>query len=175
MCSDPSAPMLDTQTRCPKSTPEKRAYAREYYWKNKDRVMARYWANRESNLARSREWKKKNRERNAAHSRKYYRTHPTATIVAGHKRRALKKAATINMRQIRAWMFAVKKRKSSICYYCGCNIPTSRIHFDHIIPLSKGGAHSIENLCVSCSECNLSKRAKYITAWIKVGQQVLSL
>ena len=33
-------------------------------------------------------------------------------------------------------------------------------HIDHIMPLSKGGRHTISNLVVSCPTCNLQKNAK---------------
>ncbi len=34
-----------------------------------------------------------------------------------------------------------------------------------IIPISKGGLHEIENVCVSCAHCNLVKKAKDLTRW----------
>jgi 5-methylcytosine-specific restriction endonuclease McrA len=49
------------------------------------------------------------------------------------------------------------------CLYCGA--PSE--HIDHIVPLSRGGRHSIGNLTGSCAPCNLSKGAKFITEWKK--------
>lgn len=40
------------------------------------------------------------------------------------------------------------------CTYCG----RPHEHTDHFVPLSKGGAHTVENLVPSCAECNLSKK-----------------
>jgi 5-methylcytosine-specific restriction endonuclease McrA len=45
------------------------------------------------------------------------------------------------------------------CVYCQKN---PHQHLDHIIPLSKGGAHSIKNLAPSCAKCNLSKASKLL-------------
>jgi 5-methylcytosine-specific restriction endonuclease McrA len=44
------------------------------------------------------------------------------------------------------------------CQWCGIVIskPSHR-HVDHIIPLSRGGTHSAETLCIMCTRCNLSK------------------
>lgn len=59
--------------------------------------------------------------------------------------------------------------------YCEKTISTKNIHFDHIVALIKGGPHSVENLCVSCSRCNRSKGAKTIKEWLQSGQQFLNI
>ncbi len=33
-------------------------------------------------------------------------------------------------------------------------------HFDHVIPFSKGGRDSLENLVIACPKCNLEKYDK---------------
>lgn len=56
--------------------------------------------------------------------------------------------------------FLVMKRDNFKCYYCGAspaNDPSVQLHVDHIIPWSKGGETTIENLRTSCSKCNLGK------------------
>lgn len=96
-------------------------------------------------------------------------------LAAAMKRRALKKAATVNLRAITSWMRRIRSKASAVCYYCEATIPTSQIHMDHIVALANGGAHSVENLCVSCNHCNASKGAKPVRAWIRMGQQLLEL
>ena len=80
-----------------------------------------------------------------------------------------------NPEKIEAWMASIMAKPSASCYWCGASVSKSNLHFDHIVALSKGGPHSIENLCVSCAPCNLSKANKDVVAWVRVGQQVLSL
>lgn len=46
------------------------------------------------------------------------------------------------------------------CYWCRKNTKPGHRHLDHVIPLSKGGADAVANLCVSCPPCNLRKNAK---------------
>ena len=48
---------------------------------------------------------------------------------------------------------------SGKCAYCGCECYDG-YHIDHKIPLSKGGGNEIENLALSCPNCNWSKRDK---------------
>lgn len=53
----------------------------------------------------------------------------------------------------------VLMRDGNKCRLCGveCNDGLHNIHFDHIIPWSKGGETVLENLQVLCSDCNLAK------------------
>lgn len=53
---------------------------------------------------------------------------------------------------------------SSPCYMCG-SIENQSI--DHIIPLSRGGRHSVGNILTLCLRCNMSKHARTITEWKK--------
>lgn len=45
----------------------------------------------------------------------------------------------------------------------GCGRPWA--HWDHIIPLSRGGRHSIGNLQPLCESCNTSKRDRLMVEW----------
>ena len=51
----------------------------------------------------------------------------------------------------------VIERDRKTCYMCGKVCARSEIHLDHVIPLSKGGDHTLENIKVSCADCNLRK------------------
>lgn len=56
-------------------------------------------------------------------------------------------------------LMAWEGRQEKICYWCGDECP-DEYHIDHYVPLSKGGAHSEENLVISCPKCNIQKNAK---------------
>lgn len=53
----------------------------------------------------------------------------------------------------------VLMRDGNKCRLCGveCNDGLHNIHFDHIIPWSKGGETTLDNLQILCSDCNLAK------------------
>ena len=88
-------------------------------------------------------WVTKNRE----HLRDYY-----------HKRRATAK----NNGVYKILPKHLKKLYVSPCLYCGS---TDRITADHVIPITKGGTHSIGNLVPACLSCNSSKGNHFITEW----------
>jgi len=56
--------------------------------------------------------------------------------------------------------YQVLKRDSFKCCACGASPakdPSVELHIDHIIPWSKGGENTAENLQTLCSKCNLGK------------------
>ncbi len=89
--------------------------------------------------------------------------------------RAAKKTSDASFAAIEAWMSRVRHAPIATCYYCKECFPPSKIHFDHVLPLARGGKHVVENLCVSCPDCNLSKHAKLPHEWRKHAQALLSL
>ena len=48
----------------------------------------------------------------------------------------------------------VWSRDGGACVKCGA---TTDLHFDHVIPLSRGGGDHAENIQLLCRTCNLSK------------------
>ena len=62
-----------------------------------------------------------------------------------------------------------------VCNWCGERIAKLKAHVDHIVPLYRGGAHALYNLCWSCRFCNESKGAKMPNQWIQRGQLVLEM
>ncbi len=46
------------------------------------------------------------------------------------------------------------------CQYCGKKFRSSELTFDHVVPRSRGGETSWENIVTACSPCNLRKGNK---------------
>jgi 5-methylcytosine-specific restriction endonuclease McrA len=53
--------------------------------------------------------------------------------------------------------FNVFLRDRFTCQYCGDSLPTHELTFDHVVPRSKGGHTTWENVVTACSPCNLVK------------------
>ena len=51
----------------------------------------------------------------------------------------------------------VLERDGYYCVYCDEDLRDAEIHMDHVIPESKGGPTSYDNLQVTCRKCNLAK------------------
>jgi 5-methylcytosine-specific restriction endonuclease McrA len=145
-----------------------RQRCRDTYAKNKAKYKQkkslsnrlRYQAKRAEIQAKQLEWRIRNR---------------VAINFNSAKRRALKKKASVNLAGLKEFVRSVKSKRFATCYYCQKQISSLQIHFDHIVPLSKGGEHSARNLCTSCPNCNLSKHDKSIEVWITSGQQLMRL
>lgn len=51
----------------------------------------------------------------------------------------------------------VRTTYKPICYYCGKKLSNEEKSVDHKIPLIRGGKTVIENLAITCKECNVDK------------------
>lgn len=61
----------------------------------------------------------------------------------------------------------VRKRDGDVCRYC--KTTEGPFEFDHIYPRGRGGADTIDNLCVSCVPCNRAKadRTPEEMGWVR--------
>lgn len=64
------------------------------------------------------------------------------------------KVPKLTLRFNRKNLFA---RDENCCQYCGKVFPLSQLSFDHVIPRSRGGATSWENVVCCCLSCNTRK------------------
>lgn len=53
-------------------------------------------------------------------------------------------------------------RDSNTCQYCGRKCRTKELNIDHVIPKSKGGKETWENLVCACIDCNIRKGNKLL-------------
>ena len=62
----------------------------------------------------------------------------------------------------------VLRRDHHSCQYCGSN---KRLTLDHVIPRSKGGSHTWDNVVTACERCNSQKGDRTLS---EVGMQLRS-
>jgi hypothetical protein len=61
----------------------------------------------------------------------------------------------------RPMQFRVLKRDNQICAMCAKPVLDRNIHFDHIIPWSKGGPTEEHNIRLLCDDCNRKRGASF--------------
>ena len=52
------------------------------------------------------------------------------------------------------------------CKYCGGEFSFKEITNDHVIPISKGGSHTKENIALACRLCNSSKGNRMLAVFL---------
>lgn len=58
----------------------------------------------------------------------------------------------------------VYERDGGTCHLCRKKAPRHGFHLDHLVPLSKGGAHTCDNLAVAHASCNARRGAGRLPA-----------
>lgn len=149
-----------------------RAESREWYRQNRDEWKEhsnQYYAeNRKERIAYKRRYHKQNVDAHRAYMKKYYRKNKEAAKIARRrwakrnpvKRRAISQRYTARKngapgRGVTAEdIERILERDGHQCLVCGA---IEDLEMDHIIPLSRGGAHDPSNLQTLCRSCNSSK------------------
>lgn len=164
-----------------------KARGRAYYSANQERLRTqrrgRYWAAPEAARAATRRWHSEHREASKAtvsayylankdaiaawvadYQRQYRKEHPGHSAIHSAQRRARchKLPATLTLDQ---WE-AIKAAYDYRCAYCGEVKPLT---MDHVIPLTKGGGTTSDNIVPACKSCNSSKGAKLTTEHYQAG------
>ncbi len=111
-------------------------------------------------VQRAMAWKRRNPVAVKTINARWKRENSHLVVESSARRRALiLKADALNC----ANRVAVIKA-SHECHWCGCDI-TGRATVDHVIPLTRGGAHEPDNLVPACLSCNCSKGNKLVSEW----------
>ncbi len=74
--------------------------------------------------------------------------------------RQLKRRKSSN---VKAWRLKIWTNGNGICHICNKPVSLELFTKDHVIPKSKGGKNTIDNLFPSHQECNWKKANKILT------------
>lgn len=144
--------------------PERRARSNRDWWQ----------ANREHVAERRRKWLRdnpsyysnryiENRDAMLEQNRAWRRDNPDKSRLKNMLRYARKRNAETSSFSdddlLAAW--AAAGIDARLCTYC----TGAADQWDHVTPLSKGGAHAVENYLPSCKVCNQRKSAKALREW----------
>jgi 5-methylcytosine-specific restriction endonuclease McrA len=125
---------------------KKRQINKRWYEKNTIRVRA-YWQ----------QWYEKNVRRRKEYCHQYHIKHPEKARNSEYRRRVcIRKAATSYTQSEWEELCA---RYGYMCLSCRQSKP---LEVDHVVPLSKGGSNSIENIQPLCQSCNRRKAVQII-------------
>ena len=157
------------------ANPEKmRQYSKDWARRNPELVRARrqrwYEENRAEILAKSRERAHRDTERNRQRQRLWREANPEKNRANTQRYRASKRGAqsyTITEKDIRR----IESRQRGGCVYCRERFGAGRrATIEHVLPLSRGGAHGIGNIALACIPCNCAKKDRTVMEW-RLGQR----
>lgn len=137
------------------------AYTSAHKEEQSIRKKAHYAANRERMVADAIRWKRDNPDRARATRRKWKQANPEKDRAHVELRRARKAASDVRVVTIGDWERMVARHRGC-CAYCG---RPGKLTQDHVIPISRGGRHSVGNLVPACGVCNSSKGSKLLVEW----------
>lgn len=149
------------QYKCKECTAK---YHCENIAKIKSKKRDYYSAHKQQIITKSALWQKNNPEKVKEKNAKWSNNNQGKHLERTHRRRARKlanKTFDISTKEMNALYMKP-------CLYCGS---TKNISADHVIPVAKGGTHSIGNLVPACQSCNSSKGARTITEWKQIKRK----
>jgi len=75
------------------------------------------------------------------------------------------KAERDKARRLRKSRWWQRKTAPGRCHYCGRRVGQAALTMDHLVPLSRGGRSTKDNLVPCCKRCNTEKRARLSVEW----------
>lgn len=104
------------------------------------------------------------RERMAA--RRYANPEQEAKYRKDYSKARYEKLSRVSDGTVTRDLVAGLRSMATECPYCGRSLSHANKSLDHIVPISKGGTHSADNVLICCKTCNSAKGAKDFDEWI---------
>jgi 5-methylcytosine-specific restriction endonuclease McrA len=134
---------------------------KEYYRANREKVLAtakrRYQSDPERYRRIAREYREADPEKVREQRKRSFQKYPEKNCERVGRRRALELGAPVVEKIDRLYVI---EREKSICHICGKKVAAGRdLTLDHLVPLSRGGNHTMDNLRVAHRSCNSAMHA----------------
>jgi 5-methylcytosine-specific restriction endonuclease McrA len=143
-----------------------REKCKKYYAENQSHIVdyqnKYYLSRREELLDRQKQYFINNREKVKAYKDAYYEKNQPELIAQHHIEKAIKRGLIADFTG-EQWRNALAHFDFA-CAYCG-ESDCGRIEQEHVIPLSKGGHYTANNIIPSCKSCNSSKHSRDFEHW----------
>lgn len=136
---------------------DERQRARDYYAEHPDYFAAKYLRNRETIREWYREQSRQNPGRGTAANREWRKANPERWALRNRENQRRRRGGE------KVDYALILTDHGMVCHLCGGGIASlADLHFDHVIPLAKGGPHSRENIKPAHALCNMRKGDKLI-------------
>lgn len=138
-------------------------YVKERYWRDPERRRAESKKYRDAHPERRRQWQRAYNERHREEIRARFAAmgwRGRWAALNPEKRRAneAKRRARRRLTQVEPVDYeAIYERDGGVCYLCGEPVVDVDREFDHILPLSRGGTHTEDNIALTHAICNRRK------------------
>lgn len=145
-------------------------YQREYNRKNSAIQNEKRRLDRKNNKEKYSEQNRirylRDREVILKRNKEYQKSHPHVSDKTRYKRKAVE-SFEVSVKDYNRLLIRYRNK----CAYCNIalddwgRLKANSLQWDHVVPLSRGGRHSIGNLVPCCRSCNISKRDKFVVEW----------
>jgi len=68
-------------------------------------------------------------------------------------------------RELRESQWWKRKLAKGVCHYCGKQMSPKALTMDHVVPISRGGKSTKNNVVPACKECNTLKKQLLPMEW----------
>mgnify|MGYP000243421525 FL=1 len=154
-----------TKAEYAKRSRDRSDYHKRYYAENTEKCKeaTRRWRakNPGRSVEKAREWNVANRERYNANMRNWRANNKDKVAEQNRNLKALRRKAERCVVTSKDWQRLVDRYRGC-CAYCDSK---EKLTMEHIVPISRGGRHSIGNLLPVCMSCNTRKNAKLLIEW----------
>jgi len=139
--------------------------AKNYRDSHKEEISERYkdWDSRNKEYRRlyKKQYRQKTFQHRQDYRKLYYKNNRETELLNAHKRREKLHCACPQR-----WILS--EQPEGLCYWCGVDLDTVKVHIEHVMPISLGGPANETNEVLACSKCNESKHDKHPLVWIAI-------